>query len=92
MKVYLHTWRYGIESTLYYHGEIAFYDADSGTLVIDGTLWDHKPDVDASFREAAKTVVTGVSGGDEFSVVRCEEDCHPHDRNPDSIVLVFSAD
>ena len=94
MKVYLHTWRYGIESTQFYHGLLAKYDPDTGCLTMVDTVWDVEPDVEAAFRHADFTIVTHVAGGDEFSVVRCNADsdnCHPDDKDSDSQILVISS-
>jgi len=85
VKLYLHTWRYGIETTQVYHCDLATYDGDTGCLVITGTVW---PEGGAFTR--ADVTVTTVSQGDEFSVTRCDPMCHPHDSDPQSIVLVLA--
>lgn len=85
MKLFLHTWRYNIETTIAYHGAAFDYDRNNAIVtIIRPCITDPvsgKPDV------GVVECVTVVSG-DTFLVVDCDTECveeHPAlDRTEDA--------
>lgn len=74
MKVFLRTWRYGVEATLAYHGDSAIHDAVNSVLEI------RRPVLDYGIGIATSVTITS---GDEFTVVYCDG-CPEH---PEETIL-----
>lgn len=74
MRIELHTWRYGQETTLQYHGKTWRYDAHNMVLEIIEPVIEKGAGAHVIARA---TVVTSLTG-EQFTVFPCSRACELH--------------